>query len=162
VPGLRYLQLPTFFSIDPDFKSVPGKRYHTIMTGLLHPLSRGSVHISSSDPFSEPIINPAYLEHPLDADQLLSGVRFLQKVASTGPFGKAVIGPYDPPASADTDEALKDWIRGKAEPFYHPVGTAAMLPKEDGGVVDSQLKVYGTKNLRIVCYSIITSVAVRN
>ena len=30
-----------------------------------------------------------------------------------------------------------------------------MLPKEDGGVVDPNLKVYGTKNLRIVDLSIV-------
>jgi choline dehydrogenase-like flavoprotein len=33
---------------------------------------------------------------------------------------------------------------------YHPIGTAAMLPRSDGGVVDSSLKVYGTSNLRVV------------
>jgi choline dehydrogenase-like flavoprotein len=30
-----------------------------------------------------------------------------------------------------------------------------MLPRDDGGVVDHQLKVYGTKNLRIVDLSIV-------
>ena len=30
-----------------------------------------------------------------------------------------------------------------------------MLPKEDGGVVDPNLKVYGTKNLRVVDLSIV-------
>lgn len=34
-------------------------------------------------------------------------------------------------------------------------GTAAMFPREDGGVVDSRLKVYGTANLRIIDASIL-------
>jgi choline dehydrogenase-like flavoprotein len=33
-------------------------------------------------------------------------------------------------------------------------GTCAMMPREDGGVVDASLKVYGTANLRIVDASI--------
>ena len=37
---------------------------------------------------------------------------------------------------------------------YHYSGTAAMLPLELGGVVDSELRVYGTSNLRIVDISI--------
>ena len=34
------------------------------------------------------------------------------------------------------------------------VGTASMLPKESNGVVDDKLKVYGTKNIRVVDLSI--------
>jgi choline dehydrogenase len=37
----------------------------------------------------------------------------------------------------------------------HVVGTCAMLPVELGGVVDSSLKVHGTKNVRVVDASII-------
>ena len=33
---------------------------------------------------------------------------------------------------------------------FHPLGTASMLPREDGGVVDPELRVYGTANVRVV------------
>jgi choline dehydrogenase-like flavoprotein len=33
---------------------------------------------------------------------------------------------------------------------FHPVGTTAMMSKELGGVVDAELKVYGTTNVRVV------------
>jgi choline dehydrogenase len=37
---------------------------------------------------------------------------------------------------------------------WHPIGTCAMLPGEDGGVVNPRLKVYGVGNLRVVDASI--------
>jgi choline dehydrogenase-like flavoprotein len=49
-------------------------------------------------------------------------------------------------------------IQGKLigrQSFKHPVGTCAMARQDLHGVVDSSLKVYGTKNLRVVDASII-------
>lgn len=37
----------------------------------------------------------------------------------------------------------------------HLVGTASMLPKELGGVVDANLLVYGTENVRVVDASVL-------
>lgn len=37
----------------------------------------------------------------------------------------------------------------------HPIGTAAMMSRELGGVVDSRLKVYGTGNVRVCDASVI-------
>ena len=34
--------------------------------------------------------------------------------------------------------------------MLHPIGTVPMMPKVDGGAVDSNLLVYGTKNVRVV------------
>ena len=52
---------------------------------------------------------------------------------------------------AEGRDGLKEYVRANCGPAYHPVGTAAMMPQADGGVVDASLKVYGTSNLRVVC-----------
>ena len=120
------------------------------MITLLHPLSRGSVHIASADPTARPDIDPAYFKNPLDLDVMVRSVRFAQKIVATPPYAAVRAVPYDPPAEAESDAAVREWCRTRVEPLYHPIGTASMLPKADGGVVDASLKVYGTKNLRVV------------
>ena len=54
------------------------------------------------------------------------------------------------PTFEETDEELREWAKDMLATVHHPVGTCSMLPKELGGVVDSQLLVYGTENLRVV------------
>ncbi|EEB98381.1 hypothetical protein MPER_02119, partial [Moniliophthora perniciosa FA553] len=42
------------------------------------------------------------------------------------------------------------YIKAQLATVWHQSGTAAMLPREDGGVVDERLRVYGTKGLRVI------------
>lgn len=48
----------------------------------------------------------------------------------------------------------KEYVRKIAMSGWHPVGTCAMLLRENGGVVDGRLKVYGTGNLRVADASV--------
>lgn len=58
--------------------------------------------------------------------------------------------PYGPFYQDATSETLMPAIRSGIRTEFHGVGTTAMLPLELGGVVDTHLRVYGTRNLRIV------------
>jgi choline dehydrogenase-like flavoprotein len=42
------------------------------------------------------------------------------------------------------------YIKQNLQQEPHTVGTNAMLPRNEGGVVSPQLKVYGTSNIRVV------------
>jgi choline dehydrogenase-like flavoprotein len=50
---------------------------------------------------------------------------------------------------------IETFVRQSVATLNHHAGTAAMLPREWGGVVDAQLKVYGVEGLRVVDASII-------
>ena len=54
----------------------------------------------------------------------------------------------------EDDKAIDDWIADHVETTWHSLGTCAMKPREQGGVVDKRLNVYGTENLKCVDLSI--------
>ncbi|KAF8645763.1 hypothetical protein AX16_007630 [Volvariella volvacea WC 439] len=146
----------------PGLQAVPGKRYTTLITSLMHPLSRGTVHIASSDPLAPPAIDPNYFANESDLDLLVKVLQFTLRVYNSGPLGEAVKDNVLPPhdviqggSPEEQTERLKEWVKQWCGPVYHPVGTAAMIPREEGGVVDSNLKVYGTTNLRAVDCSVL-------
>ena len=54
----------------------------------------------------------------------------------------------------EDDKAIDDWIADHVETTWHSLGTCAMKPREEGGVVDGRLNVFGTTNLKCVDLSI--------
>lgn len=60
---------------------------------------------------------------------------------------------FVPTVDADED-AINTIINTGVRTEFHPSGTCAMLPLEQGGVVDTHLRVHGSKNLRVVDASI--------
>ena len=51
--------------------------------------------------------------------------------------------------SAEDDKAIEDWIRQNLNTTWHSMGTCKMAPRNEGGVVDKDLKVYGTTGLKL-------------
>ena len=130
----------------------PGKRYSSLFCTLSHPRSRGSVHVASADPRAPPAIDPNYFAHAADLELVVRAVEYALRVYATPPMSRHVRKLVMPPAEAVAQgkEGLREYVRANCGPVYHPVGTAAMMPQADGGVVDASLKVYGTSNLRVV------------
>lgn len=133
----------------------PGGKFITIFSSVMHPMSRGSVHINPKAPTGKPIIDLNYLNNEYDVRALIEGAKFARKVAETEPLRSVWEVETEPGSEVKTDEQFHEFAVKTVDSFYHPVGTCAMLPKKDGGVVDKNLKVYGTKNLRVVDASII-------
>jgi alcohol oxidase len=56
--------------------------------------------------------------------------------------------------SADDDRAIEQFIRENVNTTWHSLGTAKMAPRDQHGVVDRTLAVYGTKGLKIADLSV--------
>lgn len=124
---------------------------------LEHPFSRGTVHITSSDPLTYPAIDPNYLAHPLDAYVVGQGVLLVQQVARMNPFAKVLKNSgtvFQPGYSKLDGENVVDFVKTSFGSEYHPMSSCSMLPRDQGGVVDPRLKVYGTSNVSVVDASI--------
>ncbi|KAK4207727.1 hypothetical protein QBC37DRAFT_454746 [Rhypophila decipiens] len=123
----------------------------------LHITSRGTVSINTTHPDSaEPVIDYRALSNPTDMDVMLSFISFLRRFWLEGELGRKYrVTEVSPGANVTGEEDLKEFTRGGYSPQgWHPVGTAAKMRRELGGVVDDELRVYGTKRLRIVDASI--------
>lgn len=136
---------------------LPGN-FYTIAVSLMHPLSRGSTHVTSSDPTASVKVDPKYLAHPLDLEIFARHVQHIWKIAETEPLRSLLKegGQVNKAAPRDWKnlDAIKDYVRRTALSSWHPTSTCAMSPRESGGVVDHNLMVHGTRNLRVVDASI--------
>uniref|UniRef100_A0A1Q3FZJ4 Putative glucose dehydrogenase/choline dehydrogenase/mandelonitrile lyase gmc oxidoreductase family n=1 Tax=Culex tarsalis TaxID=7177 RepID=A0A1Q3FZJ4_CULTA len=135
----------------------------------INPRSRGSIRISSANPYHHPKIVTGYFNVYDDVEVIREGVRIQQKIFSTKIFSKHKATPLKIKFSKcdsltyDSDPYWDCYIRHMSTSFYHPVGTAKMGPPNDPtAVVDSQLRVYGIKGLRVVDASIMPTITSGN
>lgn len=141
------------------------ENYMSVIAMLSHPLSRGSTHIRSSNPADPPVIDPRYLQDPLDSEILARHVLQIDKFLQLDAFKDIVVpnGRRYPRSSGvvpqqqprmETVAQVQEVIRKHSATNYHPCGTCAMMTREANGVVDGELRVYGTQNLRVCDASI--------
>ncbi|PYH43883.1 GMC family oxidoreductase [Aspergillus saccharolyticus JOP 1030-1] len=129
----------------------------TVIVDLLRPMSRnGEVKLNSPDPRDPPNINLNFFSNDLDIIALSEGVRFVDEILMQGEGMKEMIGEdYPWPMPRHSDEAMKKMILDHSQTGYHPCGTARLSQSIEQGVVDPELRVHGTKRLRVIDASII-------
>ncbi|THU89578.1 alcohol oxidase [Dendrothele bispora CBS 962.96] len=154
LPLLEIMEVASFTPSDVA-KPEEGKTYCSLASCLQRPLSHGTVHINSVDPMERPVINPNFFSNTADIEILVEAMKYCRKIVSTASMSKIIQKEVSPGPKVTTDEDLMSFIKRNFATVFHPIGTAAMLPREAGGVVDSELKVYGTANVRVMDASIL-------
>ncbi|WP_235209570.1 MULTISPECIES: GMC family oxidoreductase [unclassified Sphingobium] len=127
----------------------------------LLPKSRGRIGLKIADPTAHPRIEGNYLSHPDDVGVLLNGAKLARKLLHAPALARHLREEVRPGPAVQTDEALIDDIRARAETIYHPVGTCRM-GSDSASVVDPAARVRGIDGLRVVDASIMPSIVSGN
>lgn len=164
-PDIQFQFTPTHpgddYSADIfDISTLPTTNGYTILPTQVRPESRGEVTLASANPREPLIIDPKYLSDERDRSLMVKACRNAMETLQQTSFDTHRISNHVP-ARATSDDELLEHIQRSAECVYHPVGTCKM-GVDEMAVVDSQLKVYGTENLRVVDASVMPSITSGN
>lgn len=129
-----------------------GYSYGTILGAVVSPTSRGNVTLRSASITDKPIVNPNWLATETDAQIAVAAFKRAREAFASEAMNPVVIGEeYWPGPHVQTDEEILDTIRNSMQTVWHAACTCKMGKKDDPmAVVDSQARVFGVNNLRVV------------
>jgi choline dehydrogenase-like flavoprotein len=141
----------------------------TYLPIILRPKSRGYMTINTTDPFSSPLIYTNYFTASEDIEVVLESFKFSEQLGRTKTLREAglVLDTAFVPTREQIETGSVPFSQLPAVDFMysvcHPAGTCKMGPANDPeAVVDSNLRVHGIKNLRVVDASIMPEIVSGN
>jgi choline dehydrogenase len=160
-PDVQFHFFPVFF--DKDWIPLSTTYGYRIGVGPMRPTSRGNVRLRSAD-INDPLrIDPNYMATDEDWRVMRESMRLGLEVAKQPAFKKYQYREDTPGIHIRDGKAMDEFIRDDAASAYHPCGTCKMGRDDDPmAVVDSQLKVRGVENLRVIDASVIPSITSAN
>ncbi|PYS46631.1 MAG: glucose-methanol-choline oxidoreductase [Acidobacteria bacterium] len=160
-PDLYIFGVPGFFKGYYPGYSKALQQYKNIFTwAILKAHTRntaGYVRLKSSDPLDRPEINFRYFDEGSDTtgddlDSVVNGVEFVRRMnehISNIDKQELIPGPQ-----VSTREQIKEFIKSEAWGHHASCTCRIGLSDDPMAVLDSNFRVYGTKNLRVVDASV--------
>ena len=129
----------------------------TLNSAYLHPRSRGTVRLASSDSEAAPLIDPNYWSDPHDRKMSIEGLKVAREIMRQKALEPYVLAERLPGPDLTTDEQLFEYGCANAKTDHHPVGTCKM-GNDAMAVVGLDLKVHGIEGLRVCDSSVMPRV----
>lgn len=132
---------------------------------LLNPVSEGSVDIQSDNPFQLAAATDAFYQNPEDLENMKNAVKvYIQNMLGAlatidPPFYQPLLSDPIIPVilSGYNDFFVEQYVKNNTNlslDVHHFTGHCKMAPLDEGGVVDGNTRVYGTKNVFVADNSI--------
>lgn len=128
---------------------------YSLLFGITHPTSRGSLRISGPELGDRLIIDPAYLQTGRDRDlfrRALAAAREIGHHEALAEWRERELLP----GTLDTRAGIDDFIAQAVITHHHPCGTCRM-GKDMDAVVDADLRLRALDNLFVVDASVMPS-----
>ncbi len=154
-PDLQFHFAPGYFIADGAGN--PDGDGFSLLPGIVGTRSVGNLKLASSDAADKPLINPNVYGDERDLDVVVEGVKIARKILNSAAFDGYRGEEMFPGATVQTDEEIREFVRGNTQTIYHPVGTCKM-GKDEMAVVDAQLRVHGIDGLRVADASIMPTI----
>jgi choline dehydrogenase len=159
-PDLLLGWVPMLYDSNPEPK-ISSQSGVTCYAHPMRPESKGSIHVTSSDPQIQPAIDFNFLSAQVDAELTVIAVRIARSIMTAPAMADLQVAELAPGATLQKDDEIIDWVKASAETTYHPVGTCKM--GSDGmAVVDERLRVRGIDGLRVADASIMPTLTSGN
>jgi len=146
-PDLQFHFVPAILD-DHGRNRIKGNGY-TLHMCVLRPESRGEIKLLSANAEDHPHIQANYLHVEHDLNLMLEGFKIQRKIFAASAFDEYRDDELFPGSEVQSEAAVTEFIRQKAESIYHPIGTCKMC-SDELAVVDHHLRVHGIEGLRVV------------
>lgn len=128
----------------------------------LRPYSRGHVGLHSADPNDQPLIQHNFCQDDRDMQNLVRGIHIMRNITDQPAFKAHVGEEVEPGRDVQSDDELRDYIKGHCMTMYHPTSTCAMGTGPDAVTDPTTMKVHGLEGLRIADASVFPAVTSGN
>ncbi|EPR37053.1 choline dehydrogenase [Desulfovibrio sp. X2] len=154
-PNLQYHFLPIAIRYDGSVAQ-QGHGYQ-VHVGPMNTDVRGTVKLKSADPAQYPAIRFNYLSTEQERREWVEAIRCTRRIMTQPAFDEFRGDELAPGPSARSDREILDFVAREGESAYHPSCTCKM-GYDDAAVVDSELRVHGVPNLRVVDASVMPAI----